>query len=104
MAVYVDDAALPFRHMKMCHMVADSTEELLRMADKLSVQRKWIQYPGTLREHFDVCMSKRKLAIQCGAKPVTWRWVGERLRRLELEAKARRDQQPSALPSAAVSL
>ncbi len=67
MAVYVDNYNAEFRGMIMCHMMADTTEELLRMADLIGVQRKWIQKPGTKREHFDVCLSKRKLAIQCGA-------------------------------------
>jgi len=53
--------------MMMCHMYADSTEELLAMADRIGVARKWIQYPGTYKEHFDVCKSKRALAVQDGA-------------------------------------
>lgn len=75
MTVYVDDMHLSpmgqFRRMKMCHMQADTTEELLQMADKIGVQRKWIQYPGTWKEHFDICISKRKLAVQFGAKEIT---------------------------------
>lgn len=67
MAVYVDDERIPYRRMLMCHMLADTTEELLDMADKIGVQRKWIQYPGTPKEHFDICLSKRAKAIQCGA-------------------------------------
>jgi len=48
-------------------MVADSTEELLSMADTIGVQRKWIQCAGTHREHFDICLSKRAKAMAAGA-------------------------------------
>jgi len=67
MAVYIDNAFLPFRRMVMCHMIADTTEELLVMADKIGVQRKWIQDAGTYQEHFDICKEKRELAIKAGA-------------------------------------
>lgn len=67
MSVYVGAAEWPFRNMMMCHMTADTTEELLQMVDKIGVQRKWIQYPGTYREHFDICKSKRTHAIRYGA-------------------------------------
>ncbi len=67
MAVYVDDFKAKFGRMTMCHMIADSTEELLQMVDKIGVQRKWIQKAGTNREHFDICMSKRQKAIEAGA-------------------------------------
>jgi hypothetical protein len=70
MAVYIDDAQLPFGRMLMCHMMADTTAELLAMADAIGVQRKWIQKAGSDREHFDVCLSKRALAISAGAVPV----------------------------------
>lgn len=71
MAVYVDDYYAPFSRMKMSHMMADTKRELLAMADAIGVQRKWIQSEGTWREHFDVSMSKRKLAIGLGAKELT---------------------------------
>ena len=75
MAVYVDDMYKSpigeFGGMKMSHMIADSTNELLALADCIGVARKWLQKPGTSREHFDVSMSKRRLAIQHGAIPVT---------------------------------
>jgi hypothetical protein len=53
--------------MVMCHMMADTTDELLAMADRIGVARKWIQHPGTEREHFDVCKTKRALAVEAGA-------------------------------------
>jgi len=58
--------------MVMCHMIADTTEELLAMADRIGVQRRWLQYPGTDREHFDISLSKKELAIKFGAIPITW--------------------------------
>jgi len=78
MTVYVDDMYLypmgNYRGMKMSHMQADTTEELLAMVDKIGVARKWIQYPGIPgREHFDIALSKRELAIKNGAKSVTMR-------------------------------
>lgn len=72
-SVYVDDARLPFGRMKMCHMVADTTEELLEMADRIEVNRKWVQRPGEAREHFDISLTKRALAVQFGAVEVSTR-------------------------------
>lgn len=71
--VYIDDMEAPYRGMLMCHMIADTTKELLSMVDKIGVRRKWIQYPGTPSEHFDICLAKKKLAIKEGAKAVTGR-------------------------------
>lgn len=72
MTVYVDDMNAGFGRMKMCHMFADSTEELLSMADKIGVQRKWIQHAGTIKEHFDICLSKRAKALSMGAVAITY--------------------------------
>lgn len=77
MAVYVDDMYKypigQFGRMKMSHMIADSQEELLRMADKIGVQRKWIQNRGTADEHFDIAMSARSKAVAAGAIEISMR-------------------------------
>lgn len=78
MAVYVDNMKAGFGRMTMCHMVADTQQELLEMADKIGVQRKWIQDYGKPREHFDICLSKRKLAVQHGAIEITMRELAEK--------------------------
>lgn len=71
--------------MKMCHMIADSTDELLAMADTVGIKRKWLQHDGTYREHFDICLAKRKLAISAGAKEVDMRTIGKIIRERKSE-------------------
>ena len=80
MPVYVDDMNIPFGRMIMCHMIADSTEELNTMANRIGVARKWIQHPNTVREHYDICLSKKKLAIGLGAIEITDRQLIEKIR------------------------
>lgn len=79
MTVYVDDMAASFtpthvagRRYVMCHMMADTDDELLAMADKIGINRKWIQRvpSGT---HFDIAKSKKALAIRHGAVEITQR-------------------------------
>jgi hypothetical protein len=90
MSVYVDPAMHPFGRMIMCHMTADTTEELLAMADEIGVQRKWIQHAGTWKEHFDICKAKRALAVQQGAVELnTIRQAGEHIKARRLAAVAR---------------
>lgn len=76
MTVYVDDVRLPFGRMVMCHMWADTLEELLAMADTIGVARRWLQGHPTLSlpryrkaswVHFDICISKKAAAIRAGA-------------------------------------
>ncbi len=78
--VYVDTMKASFGRMVMCHMIADSTEELLAMADRIGVARKWIQHANTHLEHFDIALSKKRLAIQAGAKELTMRELAYKLR------------------------
>ena len=98
MTVYVDDMHKHpmgrFGRMKMCHMMADSTEELLRMADTIGVQRKWIQKPGTPDEHFDISTSKRGLAVIAGAQEITMREMAkfQMTRRTEALKKSKGEQ------------
>lgn len=74
MPVYVDDMRARFGRMIMCHMLADSEAELLAMADKIGVARKWYQRPGvhkTSTPHFDICLSMKAKAIAAGAVELT---------------------------------
>lgn len=87
--VYIDNMFAEFGRMKMCHMMADSTDELLLMADRIGVSRKWIQEAGTYHEHFDVSSGKRLEAIKLGAIAITMDDLGDMLvkRRLEMQMK-----------------
>lgn len=80
MTVYVDDMRAPFGRLVMCHMVADSSDELHAMAARIGVSARWLQHGGTPREHFDICMSKRKLAIAAGAIEISVRQTAEIVR------------------------
>jgi hypothetical protein len=67
-SVYVDGAQNAFGRMKMCHMIADSVAELFAMADAIGVARRWYQQvPAVSFPHFDICQSKRALAVKAGA-------------------------------------
>lgn len=79
MTVYVDDMRAPLGRMVMCHMVADSPAELLAMADRIGVARRWLQDAGTCREHFDVCAAKRAAAVAAGAVEISQRELGAML-------------------------
>lgn len=81
MTVYVDPARHPYGRMIMCHMMADTTEELLAMADQIGVARKWLQNAGTYYEHFDISKGKRDEAIKAGAVEVASRDLGLLMRR-----------------------
>lgn len=72
MTVYVDDMRARFGRMVMCHMMADTMEELHAMADRIGLQRRWFQdKPG--HPHYDISLSKKALAIRHGAKEVSGR-------------------------------
>lgn len=68
MTVYVDDVRLPFGRMVMCHLWADTLDELLAMVDRIGVQRKWLQQPPKASwVHYDISLAKKALAIEAGA-------------------------------------
>lgn len=74
--VYVDDMHLSamgrFGRMKMSHLIADTDEELHAMAARIGVARRWWQSPEkTSGSHYDIAMSKRELALKCGAVAIT---------------------------------
>ena len=65
--IFVDTAKNAFRNMIMSHMMADTTDELIELAENIGLRSRWIQAKGTWKEHFDVSQSKRCLAIKRGA-------------------------------------
>lgn len=76
MTVYVDDMRARFGRMVMCHMLADTDDELHAMARIIGVSRRWHQAPPAHSSHYDIAQTKRKLAINAGAVPITWRQAG----------------------------
>lgn len=89
MAVYVDNMheismgnynAGRGRVFKMSHMMADTLEELNEMADKIGIKRKWFQ-----GDHYDICKSKRELAVKNGAIEISMREMA--LKRREIVKK-----------------
>lgn len=87
MSVYVDNSRHRYAGMVMCHMLADTTPELLDMADRIGVDRRWLQNPGTPKEHFDICMTKRALAVTAGAFRVDRKTIGWLVRKKGQRAK-----------------
>ncbi len=74
MAVYIDDLAVLLRGRRMCHMAADSLEELHAMAEKVGIGREWFHDGDTpinkrlrLHSHYDVNLRESKLVIEQGA-------------------------------------
>lgn len=65
MSVYVDRERNRFGRMVMCHMFADSLDELHSMAQAIGMDRDWFQplsFP-----HYDVSLSRRAVAVSNGA-------------------------------------
>ena len=71
--IQVDNGRWPMGRMLMCHLIADSHEELETAADALGLRRSYIQHAHTWKEHLDVSQSKRTLAVQQGAREITQR-------------------------------
>lgn len=68
MTAYVDNMRSKFGRMIMCHMIADTDDELHDMAERIGVARRW--YQG---DHYDISLSKRTLAVAAGAREITQR-------------------------------
>jgi hypothetical protein len=78
MAVYVDDARIPWRGRRWSHLVADTPEELHEAAGRLGLRREWAQDRGRTL-HYDLPDELRERAIDLGvAEPLTWRELARR--------------------------
>jgi Protein of unknown function (DUF4031) len=74
MSVYVGVSMWPFRGMVMCHMFADTEEELDEMAEKIGMRKAWKQGTDYSRignlVHYDIAKTKRAQAVALGAIPL----------------------------------
>lgn len=77
MTIYIDNMKAAYGRMVMCHMLADTDEELHTMADRIGVARRWWQSPDkTSGSHYDIALTKRALAVHFGAVEITLRQAG----------------------------
>jgi hypothetical protein len=83
MSVYVDNARNPFHGMLMCHMLADTLDELHAMADAIGMRRIWFQ-PVSF-PHYDLNEERRDAAVRRGAIEVDRREIVRIMRRLRAE-------------------
>lgn len=81
MAVYIDTMNAKYGRMIMCHMLADTEEELNQMADIIGVARKWIQYSGTYKSHYDICLAKKAKALEAGAIEISQQQLARLLKK-----------------------
>lgn len=87
MAVYVDNARIPWKGRRWCHLVADSLDELHGFAMSLGLKRGWFQALASL-PHYDVTVETRVVALSRGALVADRRTVVMRGRHLKLELQA----------------
>lgn len=77
--VYVDGMRARLGRMVMCHMLADTDDELHAMADRIGVARRWVQR-DRYGLHYDIGLAKRALAVKNGAKEIDGIELGELLK------------------------
>lgn len=87
MTVYVDEVKHRFGRMIMCHLWADSLDELHAFAAKLGLKRSWFQCPPKASwEHYDISLSLKAKALALGAQ------LTDKYGPLEHEARNKGDQ------------
>ncbi len=81
MTIYIDDMRRPARVGPVdgvwSHLLSDlpgaaGRGELLAFAERLGIEARWIQNPGTATEHFDVTEPTRQRALALGAVPIRY--------------------------------
>jgi hypothetical protein len=68
MTVYVDDMRARHGQHILCHMIADSEEELHAMAERIGMERR--RYQG---DHYDIPLAQKDLALAAGAREIRQR-------------------------------
>ena len=101
MGVYIDTMKAKYGRMVMCHMTADTLEELHAMADKIGVKRRWFQCPPKAsRPHYVICQSKKAKALAAGAIEVPQYVSGYFAAKLAIEYAEMKIKDPHTLARA----
>ena len=85
MAVYVDDAIWRWAGRRWCHLLADDTDELHRLARQLGIHRSLYQGPPkTSAPHYDITGLERDRALRIGAIPCNREQIVQVFRRVRV--------------------
>jgi len=74
MAVYVDNAVIPWRGRLWAHLLGTDLEELHELAAAIGLRRAWFQDRRRF-PHYDVDVEYRLRALAAGAIPITDRRI-----------------------------
>ena len=85
MSCYVDASIHSFGRMVMCHLIADTLEELHAMVDTIGVERRWFQAEASF-PHYDIAKTKRVFAVAAGAIDCDRRTFVGHMRRIRGDA------------------
>lgn len=87
MTIFVDDMRCPARvgviEGRWSHLMSDApageSAELMEFAHRLGMRPEWVQYRGTIKEHYDLTDPKRLLALRMGARSIRYGHEGAAL-------------------------
>lgn len=85
MAVYVDNLRdYGWRHGSSCHLIGDTTGELIEFAVTIGLSRNWFQPKSS--PHFDLTAAGREIAVKHGAIELGQREFVAKLREIRKTA------------------
>ena len=82
MSVYIDEAYFPIGSVKMCHLIADSEKELHKFVALLGIDKRFYKVSSITpwRNHYELSVTQRRLAVKHGAIEVTNSQMGRLLK------------------------
>lgn len=91
MPVYVDNMRAKYQGMVMCHMVADTLEELHIMAEKIGLRPEWFQMSNSGVPHYDIPIFRREMALENGATEIDRHQLFQLMKRIKNQNHKRKN-------------